>query len=41
MKQNILEPLMLLSCQRNIDTNEDEAGNNYVNTAKILNGAFK
>jgi len=36
MKQNLLEPLMLLSCERNIDINEDEAVNNYANTSKIL-----
>ncbi|CAI6351816.1 unnamed protein product [Macrosiphum euphorbiae] len=40
MKQNLLEPLMLLSCERNIEINEDEAINNYANTSKILKEAL-
>lgn len=40
MKQNLLEPLMLLSCERNIDINEDEAVNNYANSSQILKEAL-
>ncbi|XP_022177681.1 zinc finger MYM-type protein 1-like [Myzus persicae] len=40
MKQNLLEPIMLLSCERNIDINEDEAVNNYANSSQILKEAL-
>lgn len=40
MKQNLLEPLMLLACERNIDINEDEAVNNYANSSQILKEAL-
>jgi len=40
MKQNLLEPLMLLSCERNIDINEDEAVNNCANSSQILKEAL-
>jgi len=40
LKKNLIEPLILLSCENNIDINVDKAVSNFANSSQILKEAL-